>query len=257
MTIPGNYKRPKREKDLYIYGIRPVIEAMNSGKSIEKIYMKSGLRNNISSDIYILAKEKSIPLQVVPPVKLQKLSGNKNHQGVIALVSLITYQNIELLLPGIYEKGQDPFFLFLDGITDVRNIGAIARTAECSGAHGIIIPGKGSAQINADAVKTSAGALQHIPVCRSFNIKKTITFLKNSGLHIICASEKASSSIYQSDYTVPFLLIMGNEEKGISNDILEMSDEIVKIPLIGNIKSLNVSVAASVIMYEAVRQRQY
>lgn len=242
------------KKDQIIYGTRAVIEAIKSGKEIDKILIKKGIRNTLFYELQHLIQHHQIPVQVVPIEKLNKIS-SKNHQGIIAYVSNISYQNIEFIIPIIYEKGEIPLILILDRVTDVRNFGAIARTAECTGVHAIIIPFKGAAQINADAIKTSAGALNIVNVCKSYNLKKSIEFLKESGLQIISASEKASKNYIFVDYTKPTAIILGSEEKGISDEYLKISDEFVKIPILGNIHSLNVSSASAVILYEIIRQR--
>ena len=180
----------------------------------------------------------------------------QNHQGVVAMISEITYQKIETILPSVYEQGKVPLVLVLDRITDVRNLGAIARTAECSGVDAILIPEKGSAQVNQDAIKTSAGALYKVPVCRYSSARESVTFLKNSGLKIIAATEKANSDYTDVDMTQPLALILGSEESGISAELLGMADELIQIPIMGEIQSLNVSVAAGVILYEILRQRK-
>lgn len=237
-----------------IYGIRSVLEGIKAGKDIDKILIKTGLKGELISELMQVAREHEIPFQYVPMEKINRVHSG-NHQGVIAYVSPITYDKIENILPGIFEKGEDPFILILDQITDVRNLGAIARSAEGAGVHAIIVPEKGSAMINADAVKTSAGALNIIPVVRTTGMKQTVNFLKNSGLTIIAATEKAVASYYSTDMKGPVAIILGSEESGISPELLRIADYLVKIPLMGKIASLNVSVAASVILFEVVKQR--
>jgi 23S rRNA (guanosine2251-2'-O)-methyltransferase len=241
-------------KKNFIYGIRTTIEAINSGKNIEKILFKKNLKSPLFYELFNLAKKNKIPFQFVPPEKINKYT-SKNHQGVIAFVSLISYTDIEQLTQMLFDNGEMPLFLILDKITDVRNFGAIARTAECAGVNALIIKDKGSAQINNDAIKTSQGALYKIPVCRVHKLNTTIEFLKNSGLQIIAASEKASKFYFKQDFTLPTAIIMGAEDKGIEPDILKLANSIVKIPIIGEIKSLNVANAASILIYEALRQR--
>jgi 23S rRNA (guanosine2251-2'-O)-methyltransferase len=241
-------------KENIIFGLRPVIEAIDSGREIEKLYIQSGLKGDLYHQLIMMVKKGRIPYQYVPVSKLNNLT-MKNHQGVVCILSSIIYQPIEHLLPALYEQGKAPFLLVLDRITDVRNFGAIVRTAECAGFDGIIIPAKGSAQINADAVKTSAGALFKIPVHRSLNLWKTIVFLKNSGLRIIASTEKAEQPYHTLDYTGPVAIIMGSEESGISQELLKLADSTAGIPLHGEIKSLNVAIAAGVIMFEAAKQR--
>jgi 23S rRNA (guanosine2251-2'-O)-methyltransferase len=242
----------KREK--LIFGLRPVIEAVKSGKTLDKILIQRDLKSELFKELRKNLSETGVPCQYVPVEKLNKIT-RKNHQGVVAYLSSITYYQIEDILPGLFEAGAVPLVLVLDRITDVRNFGAIARTAECAGVDVLIIPSKGSAQINEDAIKTSAGALHKIPVCRSGSLPETINYLKESGLQIIAASEKATNLYYQVDYSKPSAIIMGSEEDGISRAILNIAEHRVYIPVLGKIESMNVSVAAGVIIYEAVRQR--
>lgn len=236
------------------YGIRAVIEAINAGKEVDKILIQQGLNNPLFNELKPLIRDKNIPFQYVPPEKLKRLT-SQNHQGVIAYITSITYQKIEDILPGIFEQGKTPLILILDRITDVRNFGAIARSAECAGVDAIVIPSRGSAQINADAIKTSAGALHKIPVCRTDNLKATLDYLKESGLQIVACTEKTDSNYYTIDLTLPSAIIMGSEEDGVSPEYLKRSDQKAKIPLLGEIGSLNVSVATGIILYEAVKQR--
>ncbi len=244
----------KKEKSNFIFGTRTAIEAIRAGKEVDKIFIQKGLNNELFAELRKLITDGNIPHQFVPIEKLDRITG-KNHQGVICFLSEITFHNIENLLPGIYEKGAVPLLLILDKVTDVRNFGAICRTAECSGVNAIIIPTRGSAQINADAVKTSAGALQLIPVCREENLKNTIIFLKESGVQIVACTEKTDDYYYSLDFTQPTAIIMGSEEDGISGEYLKLCDHKAKIPLLGEIQSLNVSVACGVLLYEVVKQR--
>ncbi len=239
-----------------IFGIRATIEAINAGKEIEKVLIKKGLSGELISELFSLLKKRDIPYQLVPIEKINRVS-RKNHQGVLSFISPVTYYNIENLLPSIYEKGEMPFILILDKVSDVRNFGAICRTAECAGVHAIVIPARGAAQINADAIKTSAGALHNIPVCREMNLKHTLEFLHESGLKILAATEKADTYYYNSDMNIPLAVIMGSEDAGVSNEYLKIADERVKIPINGEIESLNVSVAAGIMIYEVVRQRNH
>jgi 23S rRNA (guanosine2251-2'-O)-methyltransferase len=248
------YHKEQEEKHQLLFGTRPVMEALNSGKEIEKVLVQVGLKGDTWHELKNLLHKKQIPFQFVPIEKLNRVT-KKNHQGIIAFVSPITFQEIEALLPGIFETGKQPFLLILDRVTDVRNFGAIARTAECAGVDAIIIPSRGSAQINADAVKTSAGALFKIPVCRSENLKTTLEYLKESGLAIVACTEKTDKLYDEIDYNQPVAIVMGSEEDGISGEYLKRSDFRAKIPLKGTIESLNVSVAAGVIIYEALMQR--
>jgi 23S rRNA (guanosine2251-2'-O)-methyltransferase len=242
------------ENDEYIFGTRSVIEAIKNNRFIEKVLIKTGLENELFQELFHLIRENQIAFQFVPIEKINRIT-RKNHQGIIALISPIEYFNIEILLPGWFEKGIVPLILILDQITDVRNFGAIVRSAECAGVHAIIIPEKGMARIGADAIKTSSGALHHLPICKSDNLQKTIKFLKDSGIKIIAATEKAKNIFTQTDMNLPVGIVMGSEETGISQQIIQLTDEQVKIPIFGKIDSLNVSVAAALIIYEAVRQR--
>ncbi|MBK9285290.1 MAG: 23S rRNA (guanosine(2251)-2'-O)-methyltransferase RlmB [Sphingobacteriaceae bacterium] len=237
-----------------IFGTRAVIEALEAGKEIEKILLQKGLSNELYHKLRAALKGQNIPLQFVPPEKLNRLTTG-NHQGVIAYLTEITYYQVEDLLTQVFESGKTPLVLMLDRITDVRNFGAIARTAECAGVDFIIIPTRGSALINGDAIKTSAGALHRIPVCREENLKDTLAYLKESGLQIIACHEKTDKLIYEVNFKEPVLIIMGNEESGISNEYLKRSDAQVKIPMPGKTASLNVSVATGIVLFEAVKQR--
>ena len=242
------------EKDEYIYGTRAVIEAINTGKTIERVFIKTGLNNELYQQLLSLIKENEIAFQFVPIEKINRIT-RKNHQGVLAFISPIEYSNIEMLLPVLFETGKEPLILVLDQITDVRNFGAIARSAECAGVDAIIIPEKGMARIGADAVKTSAGAIHHIPVCKVSNLLKTIQYLKDSGIQIVAATEKADNIYTEGNFKTPVAIVMGSEESGISQSILNLADQKLKIPLFGKIESLNVSVSAALMIYEAVRQR--
>ena len=238
-----------------IYGIHPVIEALRAGREFDRILLQRDAHSEQIKELVRLAREAGEHIQQVPAEKLDRLVRG-NHQGVAGFMALVTYQPIENILMAAFEKGRAPLLVILDRITDVRNMGAIARTAECAGADAIIVPSRGGAQINADAVKTSAGALSTIPIHRSDNLKETISYLKQSGLSIVAASEHATSGYYDADFTGPFALIMGSEEDGISPEYLKMADRKVKIPLAGSISSLNVSVAAGILLFEAVKQRR-
>jgi 23S rRNA (guanosine2251-2'-O)-methyltransferase len=242
------------EKTDMIYGTRAVIEAILAGKQIEKVMIQSGLANDLIKELITLAKEKQVPYTFVPPEKLKRLSA-KNHQGVICLLSSVSYSSLDNLIDRAYSEGREPFFLILDRVTDVRNFGAIARTAECAALDGIVIGEKGSAPITSDAMKTSAGALNYLPVCRENDLKKTMKFLRDSGIRVIACTEKAAKNIYEVEINGPVAIIVGSEEDGISDMLLRDADELVKIPMQGKIGSLNVSVAAGVAIYEVVRQR--
>lgn len=243
----------QKESD-FIFGLRPVIEAIRAGRQIDRLIVRDGLQGALYHELMGVVRENGISYQVVPEERIELLT-RKNHQGVIAWLSLIEFQHIDNILPSVYEKGEDPFLIILDGVSDVRNFGAIVRTADCLGSHGIIIPEKGSARITADAIKTSAGALHTFPVCREKSIVRTAEYLKESGLKVVCADEKKGTNLSRVDLTGPVVVIMGSEDKGISRELSAVATEKVSIPMSGNIASLNVSVAAGIMLYEIVRQR--
>lgn len=244
----------KEAKNIMIFGTRAIIEGVKAGKDIDKVFLKKGGNNELLNELINHLREREIPFQFVPEQKLNRIT-RKNHQGAIALISPISFQKVEDIIPQIYEKGEMPFFILLDGVSDVRNFGAIARTAECAGVHALIIPSKGSAQINADAMKTSAGALHSLPVCRENSLVKTVELLQNSGIKVVAATEKTQNSLFNSDLNGPVCIVMGAEDTGISNDIIKHADILAQLPIKGKIESLNVSVATGVFIYEAVRQR--
>lgn len=237
-----------------IFGIRAVAEAISAGKEVDKILIRKDLSGELAGELFALIKGSDIVVQRVPQEKLNSIT-RKNHQGVIAFISPINYQPVEEIVASLYEQGKVPFVLVLDHLTDVRNFGAIARTAECAGVDAIIIPSKGSVSVTADAVKTSAGALMNIPVCRVASLYNTVKYLKSSGLQVLGASEKATKNYTDADMTLPLALVMGAEDKGISTEILSLVDTTVSLPQYGKIASLNVSVAAGVMIYEVLRQR--
>lgn len=251
--INYNNNKQRPEKDM-IFGIRAVVEAVQAGKEIDKILMRRDMTSELSRELFAALSGLQVPVQYVPLEKLNRIT-MKNHQGVVAFISPVAYQHIEDIIPGIYEEGRMPFIVVLDGITDVRNFGAIARTCECAGVDAIVVPTKGGAGINADAVKTSAGALMSIPVCREANLGNALKFLVASGIKLVAASEKATKNYTEAGMTEPIAIIMGAEDEGVSPDHLRLCDEMVSIPMLGSIDSLNVSVAAGVLIYEAVRQR--
>lgn len=248
------YPRLNKPDFDFIFGIRAVIEAIQAGKEFEKILIRKDLQNELAQELYAALEGSSIPVQKVPEQKLYGIT-RKNHQGVIAWISPIVYQNIEDILPTLYEEGKTPFILILDGITDVRNLGAIARSAEGAGVHAIVVPAKGGAAVTADAIKTSAGALHRIPMCRADNLLKAAQFVKNSGCTLASASEKSPKLYHEQKLDGPLALVMGAEDTGVSTVISRISDCYLRIPMLGNIASLNVSVAAGVLMYEIVKQR--
>ena len=248
----SNLKKMKNKEA--IFGIRPIIEVIKSGKTIDKLFIQKGLHNESFAILWKLVRENRINYKHVPVEKMNRLT-KKNHQGVFAFISPIDFYNIEDVIPNLYEEGKSPLILILDRITDVRNFGAIARTAECSNVDCIIVPEQNSAAINSDAMKTSSGALNNIKICRTWNLKMTLQMLKDSGIQIVSCTEKTNNKIYSVNYQIPTAIILGSEENGISSEFLNFSDEKVKIPILGNIESLNVSVACGVILYEIVRQR--
>ncbi|MDR2058509.1 MAG: 23S rRNA (guanosine(2251)-2'-O)-methyltransferase RlmB [Dysgonamonadaceae bacterium] len=240
-----------------IFGTRAVIEAVLARKEVDKILIRRDLQNDLSRELFQIVKETNIPIQRVPLEKLDRLT-RKNHQGVIAFISAVTYQKLDDIVPFLYEEGKNPFIVLLDGVTDVRNFGAIARTCECAGVNALVIPAHNSVSVNADAIKTSAGALLNIPVCKEASITEAIRFLKNCGYKVAAATEKAENEYTTIDYAAtPVALVLGGEDRGISFDNLRICDEMVKIPILGNIASLNVSAAAAVLIYEVVRQRTH
>ncbi|MGC3945988.1 MAG: 23S rRNA (guanosine(2251)-2'-O)-methyltransferase RlmB [Chryseolinea sp.] len=237
-----------------IYGTRAVIEAILAGKDIDKVMVQTGLSNDLVRELFNVARERNISVQSVPAERLKRIS-SKNHQGVICMLSPVSFASVENLIAQAYDEGREPFFIMLDRVTDVRNFGAVVRTAECAGIDGIIIPDKGGAPITADAMKTSAGALNYVPVCREKDLKKTIRLLQESGIRIVACTEKTDKDLYEFNLTGPMALVVGSEEDGISDAILREADDLARIPLKGKIGSLNVSVAAAIAMYEIVRQR--
>ncbi|WP_347157748.1 23S rRNA (guanosine(2251)-2'-O)-methyltransferase RlmB [Pontibacter chitinilyticus] len=247
---------PKEDKIEMIFGSRPILEAMLAGKTLEKIFLQRGTRNSTTDEISTLAKKLDVPVATVPVEKLNNLT-RKNHQGAVAFISAISYAPLDEIVTSLFEKGKVPLLLILDRITDVRNFGSIARNAECMGVDAIVIPSRGGAQINADAIKTSAGALHLVPVCREANLKNTLDYLKDYGVQLVACTEKTEDQLTEAavDMTGPTAILMGSEEDGISPEYLKRADARLRIPLMGQISSLNVSVATGIILYEAMRQR--
>lgn len=242
------------ENKTQIFGLRAVIEAINSGETIEKIFLQKGLKGELFYELEKLLKRNGINSSYVPIEKLNRLT-NKNHQGVVAQISPISYIEIEELISNVLEQDIAPLFLLLDQLSDVRNFGAIIRTAECTAVDGIIIQKKGNAPINGDTIKTSAGAVFKIPICRVDHIKDAMFHLQASGIKVIAATEKANKLLYEVDFTEPCAIIMGSEGRGINPSIIKLADAKAKLPILGEIQSLNVSVACGAFLYEAVRQR--
>ncbi|RYU76434.1 23S rRNA (guanosine(2251)-2'-O)-methyltransferase RlmB [Hymenobacter persicinus] len=254
---PRYQHRPAQDRSIdMLFGLRPIQEALNASRTLEKIYLLRGTKNSMTQEITELAKAANVPVSLVPIEKLNDLT-RKNHQGAVAFVSPIDYQPLDNILAGLYEEGKTPLLLLLDRVTDVRNFGSIARNAECMGVHAIVVPSRGAAQINGDALKTSAGALNIIPVCREPNLKETISFLQQSGVTVVACTEKADASLEAGtvDLTGPVAVLMGSEEDGISPEYLKLADHKLRIPMAGQIGSLNVSVASGIMLFEVLRQR--
>jgi 23S rRNA (guanosine2251-2'-O)-methyltransferase len=250
-----HFTKPKPDPKEVVFGIRAVIETIKAGNEIDKLLIQRELGNSpLIAELLQVAQEHNVPISRVPSQKLDNIT-RKNHQGAICFISAIRYASLHNVLSSVFEKGEVPLLLILDRITDVRNFGAIARTAECAGVHALVIPSRGAAQITSDAIKTSSGALNFMPVCREENLKDTLTYLQQSGVRVIACTEKAEHSLYTADFSVPSAILLGSEEDGISQDLIKKADQLASIPMSGNIASLNVSVAAGVVIYEAVRQR--
>ena len=241
-------------KEDFIFGLRPVIEAIEAGKTVDKVFLQNALQGPIYAELKALLTKHKIRPNYVPVEKLNRFT-RKNHQGVVAFISDVPFHSIENVLPEIFESGKTPFLLILDRLTDVRNFGAICRTAECAGVDAVIIPEKGGAPLNSDAIKTSAGAIYNLKICKEKNLAHAVDFLQQSGVQVFSATEKAQKLIYDVDFTQPCALVMGNEETGISKEVLHHSNEKVKLPIAGKTQSLNVSVACGAILYEALRQK--
>jgi 23S rRNA (guanosine2251-2'-O)-methyltransferase len=237
-----------------IYGRHPVVDAIQSGQTMDKILLQQGIRGELEKEIRHLSKEFGIPVQYVPKEKLHQFAKG-NHQGVIGFVSLVQYFHLEDVLPGIFERSETPLILLLDGVTDVRNFGGIARSAELAGAQTIVVPLKGSALINAESMKTSAGALSKIPVCRENSLAKAIEYLKLSGIQILASDLQGEKMIYELDFRQPVAILIGSEGEGVNAALLRQANELFKIPQVGNTDSFNVSVATGIMLYEAMRQR--
>ena len=236
----------------FVFGINSVVETLKSEKEIDKILLLKEMKH--VEEIETLARNRGIPVQKVPQERLNRVT-MKNHQGAIAFVSSVNFAQLSNVVTSVFESGETPLILILDRITDVRNFGAICRSAECSGVNAVVLPARGAAQINGDAMKTSSGALNFIPVCRETDLMNTVKYLKNSGFQVVSCTEKGNDVIYDVDFTLPSAIIMGSEEDGITDSLIEESDYKAQIPLKGKVESLNVSVAAGVILFEAVRQR--
>lgn len=242
------------DKSQVVFGIRAVIEAIESGKQVDKVLMKKDLSGDLARELLSVAREYNVPVQRVPVERINRVT-RKNHQGVIAFMAAVDYYHVDDIVPALYDEGINPFIVVLDGVTDVRNFGAIARTCECAGVNAIVIPERNSVGVNADAVKTSAGALNYLPVCRERNLVNAVKYLRDSGFKVMGASEKTDLNYTKADFTGPVAIVLGAEDTGISADILRLCDTLVAIPEFGEINSLNVSVAGGIMIYEVVRQR--
>ena len=242
------------DKSQVVFGIRAVIEAIESGKQVDKVLMKKDLGGELARELLSVTREYNVPVQRVPVERINKVT-RKNHQGVIAFMAAVDYYHVDDIVPALYDEGINPLVVVLDGVTDVRNFGAIARTCECAGVNCIVIPVRNSVSVNADAVKTSAGALNYLPVCRERNLVKAVQYLRDSGFKVMGASEKTDLNYTKADFTGPVAIVLGAEDTGISTDVLKLCDTLVAIPEFGQINSLNVSVAGGIMIYEVVRQR--
>ena len=238
-----------------IFGIRAIIEAIKSGENIDKIFVQKGLRGELFHELETIIRKERLNSSYVPIEKLNRLTKG-NHQGAVAQIAPVAFHDIEELVISVIESGKTPLFLLLDQLSDVRNFGAIIRTAECTGVSGVIIQKKGGAPINGDAIKTSAGAVFKIPICKVDHIKDAVYHMQASGIKVIAATEKAEHLIYDVSLSGPCAIIMGSEGRGINPSVLKAVDEHAKLPILGSIESLNVSVACGAFLYEAVRQRQ-
>ncbi|HLV69751.1 MAG TPA: 23S rRNA (guanosine(2251)-2'-O)-methyltransferase RlmB [Xanthomarina sp.] len=242
------------ENSTQIFGLRAIMEAIHSGKTIEKVFLQKGLKGDLYNELETLLRKENISSSYVPIEKLNRLT-SKNHQGVVAQISPVAFHDLEDLVLNVIESGKTPLFVLLDQLSDVRNFGAIIRTAECTGVDGVIIQKKGGAPVNGDTIKTSAGAVFKVPICKVDHIKDAMFFLQASGIKVIAATEKTDQTLYNVSFKEPCAIIMGSEGRGINPSVLKLVDDKAKLPLLGDIESLNVSVACGVFLYEALRQR--
>lgn len=239
-----------------VFGRRPVIEAIKAGKTFDKLFIQRSLSGELADELHELIRDNNVLYSKVPVEKLNRLT-MKNHQGVVGFISPIDFASIDHIVDQCFAEGRNPLLLALDRITDVRNFGAIVRTAECAGVDAILIPGRGAAQLSGDAMKTSSGALNLVPVCRANSLISQLELLKQSGISMVACTEKTGDTIYEVPLTVPLLIIMGSEDEGISPDILDLCDYKAQIPMVGKIESLNVATSSGVILYETIRQRKF
>lgn len=243
------------QNEQLIFGIRAVIEAITAGKNIDKVFLQKEATGELMQELLKSLKKNSVNFSYVPIEKLNKLSKFNNHQGAVASISPVSFLTMEQLVEGTLEKKDNPLFLILDQLSDARNFGAVIRTAECTGVDGIIIQKQGAAPVNGDTVKTSAGAVFNIPICKVDHIKDAVFYLQGSGIKTVAATEKTDKNIYDIDFTGGVAIIMGSEDKGVNPSVLKIVDEKAKLPMFGTISSLNVSVACGAFLYEVVRQR--
>jgi len=246
------FSRPSKHE--LIFGTRAIIETIRAGKTIDKVFIDRAAKAPLHKELVALIQQHQIPYSHVPAAKLKQLT-SQNHQGAIALLAPIAVASLSHVVQTTYEQGKTPLILILDKITDVRNFGAIVRTAVCVGADALVIPTQGSASLGGDAMKTSAGALAHLPICRVASLTTTLQYLQESGLQVIACHEKATETPYTADFKVPIAILLGAEDKGIRPELLQKADKHLRIPMVGPISSLNVSVAAAVVLYESFRQR--
>jgi len=251
---PKKFYPARRSDSEVIFGRQTILEAFKAGKGLEKLFLQKGARGEVIDQLTAAARAAGTPVSLVPIEKLNRL-GRPNHQGAVGMLSLIEYSSLHHIIAACFDEGREPFVIILDQLTDVRNVGSIARSSECAGVDAILIPAKGSAQINSDAMKTSAGALNHIAVCKENNFHEACKYLKESGVRLVACTEKGEASYCKADLTGPIALIMGSEEDGISSQLLKLADLEVVIPVMGKIASLNVSNAASIMLFEVLRQR--
>lgn len=245
--------KEQNDKD-YIFGIHNIEEALVAGRPVDKLLVRKGAQGGQYNKALTMARNQGVVVQAVPVEKINRVT-RKNHQGILAFISPVPFQKLDEIVARAYEAGRDPFIMLLDGVTDVRNFGAIARTAECAGMDAIVLPYRNSAAVNAAAMKTSAGALNHLPVCKVPNMKSAISQLKKSGLSVAAASERGDTPLHKAKLDGPLALVMGAEDTGLSPEVLKGAGQLISIPIAGRVSSLNVSVSAGVLIYEALRQR--
>lgn len=254
MNFRHQQQKPRPKKNTLIVGRSKVIEALQQGKQLERIYVVSTVHGEVIDEIKQLAEDKQVPINKVPVEKLNGFNIS-NHEGCVAVISKVQYHDLQEVISYVVDKGEVPFFLILDGITDVRNIGALARTALCCGVNAIIIPEKGVGALNEDAIATSAGALEKVTICRVTSLMKAVDELHLNGIKVFASEMKAEQNLFTIQLNEPCAIIMGSEDKGIYPALLKMADVQFKVPMVADFESLNVSVAAGMILYEAMKQR--